>query len=83
MLAEANPDFVVVKCDIKYAFNSVSRARVLEVLEGEESLRHLAWHAALSLASPNALETGGSVWGQAREGGTQGDPEAGIWFCVA
>ena len=75
MMAEANPGFVVVKCDIKNAFNSVSRARVLEVLEGEDSLRHLAWHAALSLASPNALETGGVVWGQAKEGGTQGDPE--------
>ena len=48
-----------------------------------ESLRHLAWHAAPSLASPNALETGGTVWGQAKEGGTQGDPEAGTWFCVA
>ena len=56
---------------------------MLEVLEGEESLKHLSWHAALSLASSNALESGGSVWGEAREGGTQGDPEAGTWFCVA
>ena len=61
----------------------VARSRMLEVLEGEERVKHLAWHAALSLASPNALETGGSVWGQAREGRTQGDPEAGTCFCVA
>ena len=83
MLAEANPDFIVVKCDIKNAFNSVSRSRVLQVLESEEDLRHLAWHAALSLASSNALESGGKVWGQAKEGATQGDPEAGTYFCVA
>ena len=29
MLSEANPDFIVVKCDIKNAFNSVSRSRIL------------------------------------------------------
>ena len=83
MLSEANPTHVVVKTDISNAFNSVSRACILDVLEGEESLRHLSWHAALTLASPNALESGGTVWGQAREGGTQGNPEAGSWFCVA
>jgi hypothetical protein len=83
MLAEANPGFVVVKCDIQNAFNSVSRAKILEVLESEESLRHLVWHAAVSLASPNSLETGGTVWGEAKEGGTQGNPEAGAYFCVA
>ena len=83
MLSEANPHFIVVKCDIKNAFNSVSRSRVLKVLESEEELRHLVWHAALSLASSNALESGGKVWGQAKEGATQGDPEAGTYFCVA
>ena len=83
MLAEANPDFIVVKCDIKNAFNSVSRSRVLQVLESEEDLKHLAWHAALSLASSNALESGGKVWGHAEEGATQGDPEAGTFFCAA
>ena len=59
MLTEENPGFIVVKCDIKNAFNSVSRRRILEVLESEDSLRHLAWHVALSLASSNALESGG------------------------
>ena len=65
MLSEANPSFVVVKCDIRNAFNSVSRSQVINVLESEEDLRHLAWHAALSLASSNALENGGRVWGEA------------------
>ena len=83
MLSEANPGFIVVKCDIKNAFNSVSRAQVLKVLENEEELKHLAWHAALSLASSNSLESGGKVWGQAPEGATQGDPEAGTYFCAA
>ena len=53
------------------------------MLESEEDLRHLVWHAALSLASSNALEYGGKVWGHAEEGATQGDPEAGTYFCVA
>ena len=33
MLMENNPGFVFVKCDIKNAFNSISRARILQVLE--------------------------------------------------
>jgi hypothetical protein len=83
MLSEAKPDFIVVKLNIKNAFNSVSRSKILNVLEGEESLKHLELHAALTLASPNSLESGGTVGGQAKEGGTQGNPEAGSWFCVA
>ena len=35
------------------------------------------------IASTNALECGGTEWGHAKEGGTQGNPEAGAWFCVA
>ena len=38
MLMEKNPGFVLIKCDIKNAFNSISRSRILQVLEGEESL---------------------------------------------
>jgi hypothetical protein len=49
---------------------------------GEESLRHLASHVALSLAPAGALESGGKVWGQAEDGTTQGDPEAGGYFGV-
>ena len=51
--------------------------RFWEVLESEESLRRLSWHAALSLSSPSALETGGKVWGEAREGSTH---EAGSYL---
>ena len=74
MMLENNPDFVFVKCDIKNAFNSISRARIIQVLEGEESLKHLAWQAALSLAPAGALENNGKVWVEAQDGlyrGTQ------------
>ena len=58
MLSEANPNFIVVKLDIN------SRSRILEELKGEEILKHLALHAALALAFPNALQIGGTVWGK-------------------
>ena len=60
----------------------MSRARILEVMEEEDSLRYLVWHAALSLAPPGDLESGGKVWGVAAKGATQGDPEAGQYFCL-
>ena len=83
MLAEANPSFVVVKSDIKNAFNAVSRARILEVMEGEEDLRHLVWHAAQTLAPATALAHGGKRWGEAPDGTAQGDPESAEYFSVA
>jgi hypothetical protein len=83
MLAEANPQFVVVKSDIKNAFNAVSRARILGVMEGEEELRHLVWHAAQTLAPSSALEHGGRRWGEASEGATQGDPPSAAYFSLA
>ena len=74
MLLECHPDFVLIKSDIKNAFNSISRAKILENIEGEESLRHLSWHAALSLAPDGTLESKGKAWGSACDGTTQGDP---------
>ena len=58
------------------------RARVVEALEEEESLCHLASHAATLLDPSSGLESGGSVWGEAHEGTTQGDPESGPYFNV-
>ena len=83
MLSEKNEDFVVIKVDMRNAHNEVSRASVIEALESEPSLRHLAWHAATCLASHTGLESGGKLWGQAEEGLSQGDPEASGCFCVA
>ena len=82
MLVESNPHFVLVKCDIKNAFNSISRARILQVMDEDDSLQHLVWHAALSLAPAGPLESNGKVWGEAADGATQGDPEAGGYFSV-
>ncbi len=63
MGSEANRGFMVVKMDIKNAFNSIARASILEVMVKEESLRHMAWHAGTCLAPSFILETGGRRWG--------------------
>ena len=65
MLAEDRTDFIVVKIDMKNAINDISRASIIEALEEEPSLNHLAWHAATILAPSTGLETGGYV-GEAR-----------------
>ena len=83
MVLEQNPHFICVKLDFKNAFNEVSRARVVEALEEEDTLRHLALHAATLLAPDSGLETQGYLWGEAHEGTTQGDPESGPYFNVA
>ena len=68
---------------MKNAFNEVSRASIIEALEQEPSLNHLAWHAAVSLAPSNGLESGGSKWGSSSEGTAQGDPLSAPYFNVA
>ena len=83
MVMEQNPNFICVKLDFKNAFNEVYRARVVEALEEEDSLRHLALHAATLLAPGSGLESQGYLWGEAHEGTTQGDPESGPYFNVA
>ena len=83
MLAEERKDFVVVKIDMKNAFNEISRAAVIEALEADESLCHLAWHAATVLAPSSGLETGGNRWGGSAEGTAQGDPLSAPFFNVA
>ena len=83
MTLEKNPNFVCVKLDFRNAFNEISRARVVESLEEEESLAHLAQFAGMLLAPVSGLESGGQVWGMAAEGTTQGDPLSGPFFCVS
>ena len=83
MLLEENREFVCVKLDFRNAFNEVSRARVVEALEEEPKLRHLALHAATLLAPGSGLESRGVLWGESGDGVTQGDPESGPYFCVA
>ena len=74
MSMEAHHDWVCLKLDVENAHNSVSRASILEAVEEEQSLRHLAQHYAATSAAPTALESGGRVWGEAREALTQGRP---------
>ena len=83
MLLEEKREFVCVKLDFRNAFNEVYRARVVEALEEELTLRHLAHHAATVLAPGSGLESKGVLWGESVEGVTQGDPESGPYFCVA
>ena len=56
---------------------------MLEVLEGEPELCHLAQHVATCLAGRHGLEAHGKLWGRGEEGESQGDPEASPLFCVA
>ena len=44
--------------------------------------RDLAWHAATIMAPETGLSLGGKLWGQVKEGQSQGDPEASSFFCV-
>ena len=83
MLLEENPTFVCFKMDLRNAHNEVSRAAIVEELEAEPTLRHLAWHAATVLAPNHGLEIGGIKWGVQEEGERQGDSKASAEFAVA
>ena len=83
MLTEEKRDFVAAKIDMENAFNAVSRASIIEGLEEEPSLQHLAGLAAVTLAPAHGLEAGGQKWGESAEGATQGDPLSSPFFNVA
>ena len=83
MMTELHPDWPCVAMDIKNAHNEISRSKVITSLEAVPTLQHLAQHSATVLASTHRLESSGEAWGEAPEGGCQGDPEAGADFCVA
>ena len=63
MALEENEDWVCLKQYIENAHNSIYWAAILEVLEHEAVLRHMAWGFANSLAPLTTLEVGGKVWG--------------------
>ena len=75
-------DFVCCRIDLANAFNEISRASFIEVLEAEPSLSHLAGFAGLVLTPRVMLEAGGEVWGESEEGVAQGDPKSGAFFCL-
>ena len=78
----ARPDFVCYTIDIRNAFNEISRAAIMEVLEAEPSLRHLAQFMGVTMAPHNALESGGRIYGEAGDGVIQGSAEAQANFCA-
>ena len=78
----SNRNFVCCRIDLANAFNEISRASIIEVLESEPSLAHLVGFAGVVLAPRVALEAGGIVWGMSEEGVAQGDPKSGAFFCV-
>jgi hypothetical protein len=80
---EMNRLFVALKLNLKNAFNECYRAAIIEALEAEPTLRHLAWFAAITLAFHDGLETGEKKWGESEEGTTQGGPKSSPWFCAA
>ena len=82
-LLNARPDFICVKIDCRNAYNEQSRRACIDAFADEPSLRHLAHFCAVTLAPVNGLETGGTLWGEAAEGDTQGDSAASMRFCVA
>ena len=81
-LLEQRTDFVAIKLDCKNAFNCSSHSRLVAVYSQNPSLAHLACHAAVTLVPPTALEDRGRLWGEGREGFSQGDPPSSPNFCV-
>ena len=79
---DAFHDYICFRLDLKNAFNEMSRRAVLDVLESEETLKHLVTFAAAILSPVAALESGGKVWGETAEGMGQGDPPSGDFFSV-
>ena len=82
MVLEEHRDWICCKLDVENAHNSISRTAILESVEEEPSLRHLAQHYAATSAAPTTLESGGVVWGEGGEGLTQGRPGSSGRFCV-
>ena len=82
MVMEVNPTWVCCKVDVENAHSAMSRAAVVETLEEQPELRHMAWYFATSMAATTTLETGGQSWGEAGDGLVQGKPTSMAYFCV-
>ena len=69
-LLEEKPNVVCAKLDIMNAFKEEARAAIIEVVDFEPSLQHLAQFFGVTLAPACSLEAGGVVWGETEEGAT-------------
>ena len=54
----------------------------MEGFEAAPNLQHMALHMGAYLVSHHRLEASGEQWGEAGDGHTQRDPEAGAAFAV-
>jgi hypothetical protein len=85
-MLEMHPDWVVVKLDLRNAYNEIKRARILQRLLEAETLKDLAplfWatygqHPAVILAAPDMPQ----AHFDSSEGVQQGDRLASACFCV-
>src|SRR6056300_138245 len=86
---EANPGHVVVKCDLRNAFNEVERATLLErVLQSPVRalaplLHALYKHHAHIYVGRNGERLRGGAEGDSQEGGQQGCALVAMAFCIA
>ena len=84
LIMEVNPTWVIVKIDLKNAYNEIKRAKVIERMNADDRLRALVplmW--ASYSAAPDVYLAGGKRSGFASEEGMhQGDPLASGGFCV-
>ena len=90
LLLEVHPDFLVVRIDLRNAYNESRRAQVLQrmaAVPGVASLVPLILHAMYGPAGIIVLPDGsrlfaGSDRGDFEEGLPQGSPESSLAFCV-
>ena len=82
LMLETRREFCCVKNDFRNAYNEIERNCIVEALSEEPTLKHLSWHAAVTLAPHHGLESGGRRWGSSPRGTTQGSTEASAYFCA-
>ena len=86
-MMELHPDWVIVKLDLRNAYNEVTRAKILERLERHQTLRALAplFRACYAGTPSIYLAAEGLVQAdfKSEEGVQQGDGLASAEFCVA
>ena len=89
LLLEVHPDFLVVRIDLRNAYNESRRAQVLQRMAAVPGVASLAplMHAMYGPAGIIVLPDGsrlfaGSDRGDFEEGLPQGSPESSLAFCV-
>jgi len=85
-LLRRNPSFVVVRLDLKNAYNEMQRSAMLEAVERNPSLRHLYQLLYSSMYHKSRVYLGDANTRanfDSEEGGQQGSPPVSAAFCAA